>query len=143
MMDRGEMNTGNIVYREENYVGRSEVSGRMSLQSSLVPSYLSVVLVFDDCYSVEKKALCIFKSCNSLKFSMAEKQLRFSTCLPFFFFPSFYSPSLPSSSPSPPPPTFFYCSLFLRVLDWLVSVFLTSSDFFVFYQLLLKFPLHF
>lgn len=31
MVDRGEMNTGNIAYREENYVGRSEVSGRMSL----------------------------------------------------------------------------------------------------------------
>lgn len=30
VMDRGEMNTGNTAYREENYVG-SEVSVRMSL----------------------------------------------------------------------------------------------------------------
>lgn len=85
MMDRGDRNTGNTAYREENYVGGSEVSGRMSLYSSLVPSYLSVILVSDDSYSVEKKALCIFNYCNSFKFSMAEKQLRFSTCLLSFF----------------------------------------------------------
>lgn len=87
--------------------------------------YVFVVLVSDDSYSVQRKALCIFNSCNSLKFSMAEKQLRFSTCLPFFFFPQLS-----------PPAALFYCSLFLFLYlfsvgwegSWLAGlVFLTSG----------------
>lgn len=135
MMDRGEMNTGNTV-------GNSVVSGRMSLLSSLVPSYLCVILVSDDSYFVERKVLCIFNSCNSLKFSMAEKQLRFPTCL-LFFFPSFCSPSL---SPAPPISIVLYSCISFLLVEWvpgcLVSGFfyLLLVFFSVFYQLFLKFP---
>lgn len=93
MMDRGEVNAGNTAYREENYyVGWRGVNSRMSLYSSLVSSYLSVLLFSDDSSSVQRKALCIFHSCNSVKLSMAEIQI-----IGF----------LPKHS------FFFHCSLFL------------------------------
>lgn len=47
----------------------------MSLYSSLVSSYLPVVLISDDSFSVQRKAVSIFHSCNSLKISMAEMQI--------------------------------------------------------------------
>lgn len=58
----------------------------MSVHSSSVSMYLSVVLVSDDSSSVQRKAPCIFHSCNSLKFSMAEIQI-----IDFLPKPSFFS----------------------------------------------------
>lgn len=106
MMDRGEMNTGNTAYREKNYyVGWRGVNSRMSLYSSLVSSCLSVVLLSDDSSSMQRRALCIFHSCNLvwLKYRLLVFYLNFLySIVPLFFkiFSSFFFP-LPNVSNCP------------------------------------------